>query len=182
MYQCCLGDVCTEAECAGEDFWPCTLTAAPWQATKASCMDPAAGCRASHRWCKNRQHQKLVWEHLRGMSLRVSTLRKTVAEDCAVIGSIISEQSQNTLIIMRSSRIYTQHLLLLPTSFLQHILSHLYAKKVLLNMLFLDNVKTQPFSFTSTVPCNLIKPSSHGSRCLRLMKQVEHEKWLPDSW
>lgn len=54
-----------------------------------------------------------------------------------------------------------------------------YAQKV---SLFLDNVKTQPFPFTSTVPHNLIKPSLHGFWCLSLMKQVTHEKWLPDSW
>lgn len=49
----------------------------PW----APCMDPAAGCGASRRWCKNQHHQQLVWEHL-GTLLRVSTLRKMVAEDC----------------------------------------------------------------------------------------------------
>lgn len=74
----------TKAECVGEGFGPCALTAAPWQATTAPCMDPAAGCRATHRWCKNQQCQQLVWEHLRGTSLRDYTLRNTVAEDSAV--------------------------------------------------------------------------------------------------
>lgn len=125
MYQFCLSDmVCTEAERVGEGFWPC---AAPWQATKASCMDP--GCRATHRWCKNQQGQQLVWEHLRWTSLRVHALRKTVAEDCCDWINHLWAEAEHTDHDEELQNIYTQHLRLLPMSFLKHVLSHLNAKK-----------------------------------------------------
>lgn len=137
LYQCCLGEaVCVEAKHA-EGFWPCALTTARWQATKSSCMDPASGCGATHGWCQSLHSQQLVWEHLRGTSLRDYTLRKTVPRDCAVIGSIISELGQNTLIVVKSSRRSMKHLRPLPTSFLKHVLSHLYAKRKLCSKSFI---------------------------------------------
>lgn len=180
MYQCCLGDECTEAERVGEDFWPCTLTAAPWQATKASCMDPAAGCRASHRWC---------W-----CDAAVRALKRDIAEGfhtekngcwrlcCDWINHFWAEP-EHTDHNEELQNIYAASTAAPDQLFTTYSVTFICKKSSDQHVsLFLDNVKTQPFPFTSTVPCNLIKPSSHGSRRLRLMKQVEHEKSLPDSW
>lgn len=159
LYQCCLGEsVCAEAKHV-EGFLTLCINNSTLTGNKILLHGPSQWV-----WGHPRVVQKPTFStagvralSTRGTSLRDYTVRKMVPWDCAVIGSIISELGQNTLIVVKSSRIPMQHLRLLPTSFFKTCsVTFICKKKVTLKKFHYSLTTVKHNLFPSRAQCRAI--------------------------